>query len=71
MYMKLIDPERTRVELARQRGWYTQKEIAAGCDIAETAARKALRGEAVWVQTITAIARCIGKTPIDIAEFVS
>jgi hypothetical protein len=71
MYMRLRNPEAVRIELARQRGWYTQKEIAAGCDIAETAARKALRGEAVWVQTMIAIAAAIGKTAIDIAEFVS
>jgi transcriptional regulator with XRE-family HTH domain len=70
MYMRLVDPTGVRQEFARQHKWYTLKEIAAGCNIAETAARRALRGARVWVQTIEAIAEKLGREPLDIAEIV-
>lgn len=69
-YMRLLEVWQLREELAKKHQWWTLKQIADGCKLSKGSVGRAFRGEAVWRQTVEAIAAALGRAPTDIAEFV-
>lgn len=67
--MKLKEPIAVRESLM-SRGLTTIEEIAAGLHLATNTVSRALRGEPVRMQTVSAIAAAINSTAAEIAVFV-
>lgn len=68
-YMRLKDPHGLRIQLAKERDWHTDKEIAQGCGLSETTVNSAFNGESVRVKSVKAIASALGLKAIEIADF--
>lgn len=68
--MKLKEPIAVRESLMGK-GLMTIEEIAAKLHLATNTVSRALRGEPVRMQTISALAAAIDRTASEIAEFVN
>lgn len=69
MYMKLIEPNKVRVLMARK-SWFSAEDMAKSIPLHANTIRKALRGENIDGDTALKIAVAVDADVLEIASFV-